>query len=616
MDSLGQSLQAYQKSLEIRSTNHRTGIEDATLDARSGPSNEDFSPKLKQDTEVLGRTLLPLPTRGFVSEPKVLLGGSETLTKNGELNFLTRINPEWQTRCQCQKGGFRTLGLLSGILGTLLIEWTGQILGNRGCGDEDCTSCASPTLTITYYGPSWIIDVATRFTLRLSPPTFSLSFPRIRPPDAEIFIGIRAGNVEYVKSLLIEGRGSVADVMAPYGFSTLLLAIIHQQLEIFHLLLSAGASRAPQIHLDCSASHMEQFWTDYNSKDYEILATDVLRDYTYQLGSLPYSQLFSTRGRGSIETTFWDYQSLTRLHKCTIGLTSETLEDALAFSCGELDVPDSLGRTALHFAAYQCNVQAMQFLLKNGADPNLTDHYGKAPLHIAAGLGSIPLITALTAAGPDLEIRDQFENTPIHLACLMGHVRTVELLLNAGADIEALNAHGETPVRQAILNDRIETAQLLHQRGAAFSGSIIYACAGNPMNKAVWFNSHRVIRFLLGLHTRVDQKHKSGKTILHTLADNGDCLTMRIFLEATHPSLARLDVDELDSRGWTAMDYLKSRKNAEELIEPFLKVVEHVQRARTIRSAGSSEIFSPAEEATLRVEDEVFFDAVEIQDRV
>lgn len=560
MDSLGQSIQAYQKSLEIRSINHQTGIEDATLDARSSPNNENFSPKPKQDTEVLGRTLLPLPTRSFVSEPKALLGGSEMLTKNGELNFLTQINLKWQNRCQCQKGGFQTLGLLSGILGTLLIEWTGQILGNRGCDDENCTSRASPSLTITYYGPRWIIDVATRVAIRLSPPTFSLSFPRIRPPDAEIFIGIRAGNVEYVKSLLIEGRGSVADVMAPYGFSTLLLAIIHKQLEMYQLLLSAGASRAPQIHLACPASHMDQFWTDYSSKDYEILATDVLRDYTYQLGSLPYSQLFSTRGRGSIETTFWDYQSLTRLHKCTIGLTSKTLEDALAFSCDELNVPDSLGRTALHFAAYQCNIQAMQFLLKNGADPNLTDHYGKAPLHIAAGLGSIPLITTLTAAGPDLEIRDQFGNTPIHLACLMGHVRIVELLLNAGADIEALNTHGETPVRQAILNDRIKTAQLLHQRGAAFSGSNIYACAGNPMNKAVWFNSHRVIRFLLGLHVRVDQKHKSGKTILHILADNGDCLTMRIFLEATHPGFARLDVDELDPRGWTAMDYLKSRK--------------------------------------------------------
>jgi ankyrin repeat protein len=386
---------------------------------------------------------------------------------------------------------------------------------------------------------------------------------------------------------------------------------------MYKLLLSAGASRVPQIHLACPESQMEHFWIDYVSQDYEISAEDVLLDYTYQLGSLPHNQLFSRHGRDSIQTTILDYQSLTRLQKCTIGLTSETIEDVIALSWEELNATDSLGRTALHFAAYQCSIDAMALLLKHGANPDLIDDYGKAPLHIAAGLGSIPITKTLITSRCDLEIRDQFWNTPIHLACLMGHVHTVELLLDAGADSEALNAHGETPVRQAILNDRLEVAQLLHQRGAAFSGFKSTACAGNPMIKAVWFNSHRIFRFLMSLHIRVDQRHKSGRTILHTLADNGDALTMKIFLEVTHPSLARLDVDELDSRGWTAMDYLKSRRDAHELMEPFIKVVEHVQRACALQAARSKEIFTSDEKVILgSKKQDVFFDAVESQEGV
>ncbi|CZR53566.1 uncharacterized protein PAC_03445 [Phialocephala subalpina] len=609
VDNLGRSLQDYQNSLEIRSISHQSGIEALTLDTKSEGNNV-------PDAEVLRRTFLLFPEGGIAPKTEKLTGINRTTTESRKMQFQTHIRLESQ--CSCQKSGFRTLGLLTGILGMLLIEWTGQVLGNSNCDHQECTKRAPSSLTITYYGPSWMVNVATRCSLRLaSPPSLSLSFPRIRPPDAEIFVGIRTGNSEYIKSLLIEGRGSVADVMAPYGFSTLLLAILHRRADVYQLLLSAGASRVPQIHLTCPVEQLDRFWTDYVSQEYEMSASDVLLDYTYQLGSLPHNQLFSGHGRDSLQTTILHYHSLTRLHKSTIGLTSENLEEVIPFSRGEIDAPDSLGRTALHFAAYQCNFEAAELLLKHEANPDLIDHHGKAPLHVAAGLGSIPIIKALINSRCDLEIRDQFGNTPVHLACLLGHVHTVELLLDAGANVEALNAHGETPVRQTILNDRIELTQLLHQRGAAFHGSNIYACGCNPIIKAVWFNSHKAFRFLVSLHMRVDQKHKSGRTLLHTLADNGDHLTMQLFLEVTHPSLARLDVDELDSRGWTAMDYLKSRRDSDELMESFLKVVEHVQQARALQAARSKEIFTPNQKVVLEPEEqEVFFDAVESQEGV
>jgi hypothetical protein len=56
---------------------------------------------------------------------------------------------------------------------------------------------------------------------------------------------------------------------------------------------------------------------------------------------------------------------------------------------------------------------------------------------------------------------------------------------------------------------------------------------------------------------------------------------MEIFLEITRSSIAKLDPAEGSSRGWTAMDHLEFRANAEELREPFLRVLlAHVEVAR------------------------------------
>jgi len=115
-----------------------------------------------------------------------------------------------------------------------------------------CIKETIPRVSITYYGPSWITTLATRFNLRMScPPFVSLSFPRILPPDTEIFICIRTGNIDWIKDLLIEGQGSVADILASYGISTLLLAIIYRQAEVYQLLLSAGVSRVPPVNIIC-----------------------------------------------------------------------------------------------------------------------------------------------------------------------------------------------------------------------------------------------------------------------------------------------------------------------------------------------------------------------------
>jgi ankyrin repeat protein len=500
--------------------------------------------------------------------------------------------------------------VLTGVLGILLIEWTGQPLGHTECDVENCAERVTPSVSVTYYGPGWITNLATRLSLRISsPPSVSLTFPRILPPDAEIFVSIRMGNIDRLKHLLIEGRGSVADVLAPYGISTLLLAHLHGQTEIAQLLLSAGASRVPPVNIDCPGSHMHKFWSNYSSQDYRISSSDILCDYVYQHSS-PRDQVSSGLGSYTISD-----KSFTRLHKCILGLTYDPIEAVLPTCTDEIDVTDSLGRSALHFASYRGNFTAIELLLIQGANPNLKDRYGKAPLHIVTSFGSYSATKALIAGGADLEVRDQFESTPLHHASIMGYHNIVELLLDAGSNIDAMNCILETPIRQAILTDSIEVVQLLHQRGAALA--LDDNCGAYAMLKSVWCNAHRVLQYLQGLQLRVDQRHKTRGSILHTLADNGDSLTMQIFLDVKHSSLAKVDPAEVDARGWTAMDYLERRKNVDELREPFQRVLEQVkltrQRGEALSFKSLELLKGPFERIQEVDEDDVFSDALEMQ---
>jgi hypothetical protein len=110
---------------------------------------------------------------------------------------------------------------------------------------------------------------------------------------------------------------------------------------------------------------------------------------------------------------------------------------------------------------------------------------------------------------------------------------------------------------------------------------------------------------------RVDQKHYKRKTILHTLADNGDARTMDLFLGISYSSLGALNPADVDDTGYTPMMYLESRNNAEELREPFQRVLELVESAR--RSCGDFTIDTNPlkEKSEIDEDDDIFMDAVE-----
>lgn len=88
------------------------------------------------------------------------------------------------------------------------------------------------------------------------------------------------------------------------------------------------------------------------------------------------------------------------------------------------DTADSLGRTAMHWAAIRSNLDEMKLLVKFGADLSVSDNFGRTPLHFAATRDAqhiIEYILENTPNGSDssstVEAADMDGWTPLMWAC-------------------------------------------------------------------------------------------------------------------------------------------------------------------------------------------------------
>lgn len=72
--------------------------------------------------------------------------------------------------------------------------------------------------------------------------------------------------------------------------------------------------------------------------------------------------------------------------------------------------------------------------LASEAAVDAVDSLGRSALHYAAGYGEVKVVTRLIKRGAAVDAADRFGVTPLHWACLKAHARAVEALVVAGAD--------------------------------------------------------------------------------------------------------------------------------------------------------------------------------------
>lgn len=129
-----------------------------------------------------------------------------------------------------------------------------------------------------------------------------------------------------------------------------------------------------------------------------------------------------------------------------------------------LTQPD--GMTALHWAAYRDDAEAVELLLAAGADASRLNRYGVSPLSLACENGRASIVALLLRAGADPNTSLGGGETVLMTAARTGRLGPVKALIRAGADVNRVERRGQTALMWAAAEGHVEVVRALVAAGA------------------------------------------------------------------------------------------------------------------------------------------------------
>ena len=143
---------------------------------------------------------------------------------------------------------------------------------------------------------------------------------------------------------------------------------------------------------------------------------------------------------------------------------------------------NSNGLTPLMYASVEGQVVIVQFLLMNGAQPNMADNNGWTALAIATFYKQIEIVKVLLEAGADPNIICKNGSSALMVASSNGHTEMVKLLLVYKADYQHSLLRLGIPIdsfARACINGNMETVHVLQNHTRSLSLGWYVACLCN-----------------------------------------------------------------------------------------------------------------------------------------
>lgn len=156
------------------------------------------------------------------------------------------------------------------------------------------------------------------------------------------------------------------------------------------------------------------------------------------------------------------------------------------------DITNSMGETPLHQAADNSNMDLARLLLTYRANPNLQQNDGDSPLHHAAFRGDCEMVALLLENGANPNLLNymvnfmQFGRSPLHYAVDSACCRCVKLLIDQGADPNLEDKQGKSPNSAGInesLIAALNSTPAVESYSEIFSNSFSYPKEENPTSQ-------------------------------------------------------------------------------------------------------------------------------------
>lgn len=127
--------------------------------------------------------------------------------------------------------------------------------------------------------------------------------------------------------------------------------------------------------------------------------------------------------------------------------------------------------TPLHVASAQGHTEVVRYLLENGGDPNCVTLHGITPLHTAARHRKPEAVNVLLTFGSNIHAIDKYGKSVLHGYDWSTDINkkltdTVNILLDNGAEVNSLSKDGNTPLMEFCIIGSSEVVELLIKRGA------------------------------------------------------------------------------------------------------------------------------------------------------
>jgi ankyrin repeat protein len=448
-----------------------------------------------------------------------------------QLNLGIRVTPSsiaCQAKCTCSCHSQRNSAspaFLNNLLGRLFIGYAGMPAMSPKCDNQECLGSRSSKISLEYWFPASFWSRILRMELSFhhaAGPSLQLDMLRIIPDNSQCITFAVDGNISGLKFLFDRGLASPRDVSSTRGYSLLRWALYSKQYEACKFLLQAGADvdykpigafdNSPRI----KACH---FLLEGNLSE---PAVDALRAIT--------------KGNEYLDD-FIDDSRFTKTHRIVLSLSSSDLEAELLLHPEEIDVQDSMGRTALAWAAARNDSRAVVTLLRYGADPNIIDVQISGALSNAAAQGHTACVKLLLDAGADPDPalpRGIKKGSPLNVAARNANdPLLVKILLDFGADVNQAGVDGKTALFHAAQKDDASLAILLLEYGAEIN--ISSTTGDTPLTTAITHNSHHVSKlFLERWHEYSECPRLKGPHLLNITALYADLKTIDILANTNH----------------------------------------------------------------------------------